>query len=63
MPMNAFGHCDKCLYWAPKDEKWGSCRRYAPRAAIDVSPDRPHADAVVWPTTEMDCWCGEFVGK
>lgn len=63
MPLNAIGDCDKCLYWAPKDEKRGSCRRYAPRPAIDVNPNSLNTDHVVWPTTEADCWCGEFAGK
>lgn len=63
MAMNAIGDCDHCLYWAPKHDNFGACRRYAPRSAIDVNPSGRNVDVVVWPTTEADCWCGEFAQK
>ena len=61
--------CSTCEHWQPieyerpgggtltfgpdRDPYIGECRRHAPRASNEP-------EAVAWPETPQDAWCGEF---
>ena len=49
--------CQFCRYWIRSDSgltpRWGFCRRYAPHTNTGV-------DAIRFPSTRENDWCGEF---
>jgi hypothetical protein len=55
--------CQNCVFWVqdPNQEKFGACRRSAPRPYVtDVSGGNdPRRDAW-WPVTYDTDWCGEW---
>ena len=53
--------CAICKYWLPLEENGfqGQCRCHAPRPEVT---DSVHVLAV-WPVTNAQDWCGEFVAK
>lgn len=67
--MSEHGKCEDCDYYGavdefgPKEEQWGQCRRYAPKASTVVDLDQgPVLDQLLayWPIVHPDEWCGEF---
>lgn len=49
----AVENCGLCMYWAaiPPQKTNGLCRRYPPQVP---------GDALRWPTTFKNHWCGDF---
>jgi hypothetical protein len=50
--------CSNCEYYEAKQgERYGHCKRYAPRPKIDktITACQP-----VWPIVQASWWCGEF---
>ena len=45
--------CSICRFWKPGDLGEGACVRYPPQLYNAVT--------FVWPVTEKDQWCGEFM--
>lgn len=57
--------CRDCRFWYGDDKNPDfpdphDCRRYAPRPRM-VHLDEMPREAVVWPRTEANDWCGEFM--
>lgn len=68
--------CEKCDFWLQAESGNGKCRRYPPTLCIQLIPvQKPGViggsqqvgfepvDAVNWPTTNKDDYCGEFNGR
>lgn len=56
--------CGDCMFFQKSDGELGECRRYAPRP-VNLRQDIDTADDVffVWPATNEDDWCGEYLDK
>ena len=57
--------CKNCLFW---DKDFGECRRNTPSLILalgSVGANEPANDPLkaVWPQTDKDEWCGEFVNS
>ncbi len=57
--------CETCNFWQFSDHAndgqpaIGSCRRYAPSPIFEAN--EPSELNIVWPPTDADKWCGDFV--
>ena len=56
------GQCATCRFWHQQRE----CHRFPPvisphPAIVEGGDYREHPHVGVWPETEANCWCGEWV--
>jgi hypothetical protein len=59
MPGPHGERCNKCIWWEFNKSNFGFCRKNAPRPT-PVKADRNDEFQLVWPSTGLDDWCGNF---
>lgn len=57
--------CENCLYFEPTDERFGECRRHAPRPNAPNYIPKMEAGGKIntdmhWPKVFNAMWCGQF---
>lgn len=51
--------CDQCMYFLQElDERYGECRRYAPRTVLTIDQTETW-----WPVVKDEDWCGEYLRR
>jgi hypothetical protein len=63
--MTTSNACALCQFWHEMvGDETGQCRRYAPRPAMFAALPNTGGEGeveAVWPQTNAEDWCGEFV--
>lgn len=49
-------NCKDCGLWHSQENKFGECRKNAPKVVGDD-------ETAVWPVTAFDGWCGEGMAR